>query len=336
MLKLFPIRLLLWAGRSAWNDRSVGIAEAAGSNPVPSTTRKPRPYIKNRIFNVVWKLKSNGYSDNTIQGYSKRLNMLSKHANLDNPETVKNCIARQDGWSNAYKEAMVNAYVHYVRMYNLHWEKPVYKRSMRLPNVPSTEQINKIIAKSGRKYSMVFSILRDTGLRPIELHRLTLRDIDLERGLIYPNSTKGGRPRVLKLKTATLAMLKEYIAKNNFGFKDKMFPTTKVASHVFMRIRNRLAKRLCEPELKKYRLYDLRHYFATMLYHRTKDILLVKEQLGHRRLETTLIYTHLVDFKDDEYTVRAAKTVQEACKLLESGFEYVTEMDNVKLFRKRK
>jgi hypothetical protein len=29
-----------WAGRSAWNDRSVGIAEAAGSNPVPSTTNK--------------------------------------------------------------------------------------------------------------------------------------------------------------------------------------------------------------------------------------------------------------------------------------------------------
>jgi hypothetical protein len=31
-----------WAGRSAWNDRSVGIAEAAGSNPVPSTTKTVR------------------------------------------------------------------------------------------------------------------------------------------------------------------------------------------------------------------------------------------------------------------------------------------------------
>jgi hypothetical protein len=35
-----------WAGRSAWNDRSVGIAEAAGSNPVPSTTTEPRPFLK--------------------------------------------------------------------------------------------------------------------------------------------------------------------------------------------------------------------------------------------------------------------------------------------------
>jgi len=31
-----------------------------------------------------------------------------------------------------------------------------------------------------------------------------------------------------------------------------------------------------------------------------------------------------------------AKTLQEACNLIEQGFEYVTEMDGVKIFRKRK
>ena len=73
-----------------------------------------------------------------------------------------------------------------------------------------------------------------------------------------------------------------------------------------------------------------------MLYHRTRDILYVEEQLGHRRLESTLIYTHLIDFKDEEYIVRVTKTVKEACQLNEAGFEYVTEMESVKLFRKRK
>jgi len=73
-----------------------------------------------------------------------------------------------------------------------------------------------------------------------------------------------------------------------------------------------------------------------MLYHRTRDILYVEEQLGHRRLESTLIYTHLIDFKDEEYIVRVTKTVKEACQLIEAGFEYVTEMESVKLFRKRK
>jgi len=39
---------------------------------------------------------------------------------------------------------------------------------------------------------------------------------------------------------------------------------------------------------------------------------------------------------DDEYHCRIAKTVEEAVKLIEAGFEYVCDMDGVKLFRKRK
>ena len=62
----------------------------------------------------------------------------------------------------------------------------------------------------------------------------------------------------------------------------------------------------------------------------------MKQQLGHKRLENTLIYTHLIDFQEDEYHVRTAKTIEEACKLVEAGFEHVTEMEDVKLFRKRK
>jgi len=84
------------------------------------------------------------------------------------------------------------------------------------------------------------------------------------------------------------------------------------------------------------RLYDLRHY-ATQLYARTKDILLVKQQLGHKKIETTLIYTQLVNFNDnEEYYSATAKTVEEAQKLIEQGFDYVCDIDAVKLFRKRK
>lgn len=59
--------------------------------------------------------------------------------------------------------------------------------------------------------------------------------------------------------------------------------------------------------------------------------------LGHKRLENTLVYTHLVSFDESEgYTCRVAKNLNEASVLIEGGFEYVTEMDGVKLFRKRK
>ena len=73
-----------------------------------------------------------------------------------------------------------------------------------------------------------------------------------------------------------------------------------------------------------------------MEYHRTKDILFIKQLLGHTNINATLIYTHLIDVRSDEYHVRVAKTIDEAKELLEVGFEYVTDMDDFKLFRKRK
>jgi len=45
---------------------------------------------------------------------------------------------------------------------------------------------------------------------------------------------------------------------------------------------------------------------------------------------------HLANSESDEYTVKVANTVQDAVSLIEQGFEYVTEMDGVKKFRRRK
>jgi hypothetical protein len=45
---------------------------------------------------------------------------------------------------------------------------------------------------------------------------------------------------------------------------------------------------------------------------------------------------HLVNLDSDEWTCRAATTKEEAMSLIEGGFQYVTDMDGVKLFKKRK
>ena len=70
------------------------------------------------------------------------------------------------------------------------------------------------------------------------------------------------------------------------------------------------------------------------------DILYVKEFLGHRKIETTLLYVQLAEaiFKEttDEFTVRVASKPEEITKLLEAGFEYVCEKDGLLYFRKRK
>jgi hypothetical protein len=74
-----------------------------------------------------------------------------------------------------------------------------------------------------------------------------------------------------------------------------------------------------------------------MEYHKTKDILHVMRLLGHKRIQNTLKYTQLVNFQDkDEYVCKTARTTDEAKGLIESGFEYVCDMERVKLFRKRK
>ena len=73
-----------------------------------------------------------------------------------------------------------------------------------------------------------------------------------------------------------------------------------------------------------------------MEYHKTKDILHVMRLLGHKNIKNTLIYTQLVTFEDDEYLCKIADTVKEAKELIEAGYQYVCDMDNLKLFRKRK
>jgi hypothetical protein len=97
-----------------------------------------------------------------------------------------------------------------------------------------------------------------------------------------------------------------------------------------------IALKLGNNRICQIHFYTLRHWKATMEYHRIKDILHVKQLLGHRKLDSTLIYTQLVDFEDDDYTCRIAKTISEATPLIEAGFEYVPEIDGCKLFRKRK
>ncbi len=103
-----------------------------------------------------------------------------------------------------------------------------------------------------------------------------------------------------------------------------------------MRERKKISQALNNPKIQSITWKSLRHYKATMEYSRTKDILYVKELLGHVNINNTLVYTHLVNFGSEEYVCKATGNLDEASKLVEAGFEFVVDMDGVKLFRKRK
>jgi hypothetical protein len=60
-----------------------------------------------------------------------------------------------------------------------------------------------------------------------------------------------------------------------------------------------------------------------MEYHKTKDILRVKQLLGHKRIDSTLVYTQLVSFEGDEYDVIVTDSKKEIEERLKVGFEWV-------------
>jgi integrase len=86
--------------------------------------------------------------------------------------------------------------------------------------------------------------------------------------------------------------------------------------------------------------HTFRHWKATNLYHQTKDPLIVKQFLGHKKLDSTLLYIQIEQaiYKEssDEFTVKAVRTPTEVKSLLEVGFEYVCEKDGLLFLRKRK
>jgi integrase len=72
-----------------------------------------------------------------------------------------------------------------------------------------------------------------------------------------------------------------------------------------------------------------------MEYHKSKNILYIQERLGHRNIASTLVYTHLVNFESDEYHTATYRSLKEDEELPKAGFEYITERDGVKIYRKR-
>jgi integrase len=104
----------------------------------------------------------------------------------------------------------------------------------------------------------------------------------------------------------------------------------------FRKQRNKIAFKLKNDRIRKITFHTFRHWKATTEYAKTKDILHVMKLLGHRNIQNTLLYMQLINFESDEFHSATAKTIQDAQKLVEAGFEYVCDFGEAKLFRKRK
>ena len=173
---------------------------------------------------------------------------------LDNSGMVLLFIAKAKV-ADSFKANLCDFYQHYCKFYGIQFTKPRYSREHKIPNIPTEAKLNLIIGHASKKYAIVYSIIKENGLRPCEVGRLKLRDFNLENGAFSVLTAKHGQPRILKLKQSTLAMLIEYVKIKGFSIEDNIFPPASVISNTFERLRTSLSKKLNDPELRRISLH---------------------------------------------------------------------------------
>jgi len=300
-----------------------------------ATTKPISADIQGKIIEVAWHLKKEGFSPSTIYNYPKYLTLLVKRgANLYDPESVKDIIALQETWGTSSKLTAIAAYTVFASTNNIQWKPPKYEQTRKLPFIPLESEIDTLIAASGKKMATMLQLLKETGMRIGEAYRLTWADVDLEHNTVTVNAPeKAGNPRMLKISNKLASMLNALPKKGQKVFEGTCYNSLECN---FYNVRKRAATRLKNPRLLNIHFHTFRHWKATMEYHRTKDILHLMKILGHKQIQNTLLYTQLITFESDEYHVKVAKTLEEACKLAEAGFEYFTTIEDTQIFRKRK
>jgi len=227
------------------------------------------------------------------------------------------------------------AYFSFAMTFKIPWEKPKTRVERKLPFIPTEEEINQLIAGCGKKTSTFIQVLKDTAARTAEASKIRWTEIDEKSSTIRINNpVKGSLARIVKVPAKTIAMINALPKTSDFVFN----PNAQTTRNTFDKQRSRIARRLQNPRPKQIHLHTLRHWKATMEYHRTKNIKYVQQLLGHKKLENTDMYTQLIDFESDEWHVAHARNLEEESKLIEAGFEYVrySDKDQVAIYRKRK
>ena len=293
--------------------------------------------VKGRILEFCWQLKKDGLSERTIESYSERLKALwKKGARLSEPESVKEVIALQKNWNKSTKYIAVQAYNKFAKLNGIRWEPPKYRPSRKKPFIPLEKELDSLIACCGKKTSTLLQLLKETGMRIGEALRLEWIDVDFERNAVTINHPeKNGESRQIRVSNKLLAMLNRLKRKNNKVYGGITMNTAQSNFHVQ---RKNAAFKLQNPRLRQIHFHTFRHWKATMEYHRTKDILHVKQLLGHRDINTTLIYTQIVSFESNEFIPRRAKSREEEDALIKAGFEFVRydHANREAVYRKRK
>jgi site-specific recombinase XerD len=184
---------------------------------------------------------------------------------------------------------------------------PFVREPRKLPVVLSPEEVARLLqAAPGLKYRAALSVAYGAGLRANEVISLKIGDIDSTRMVIRVEQGKGHKDRYVMLSGHLLELLRVYwkVARPQ-GW---LFPGQNSVNPLTTRQLNRAchaAAQLAGID-KRVSLHTLRHSFATHLLEQKVDIRVIQVLLGHKKLDTTALYSQV-----------ATRTIREVTSPLE-------------------
>ena len=170
---------------------------------------------------------------------------------------------------------------------------PKIKEPQKLPEILTEAQVLALIASyKNLKHKAIISLLYYCGLRISELTNLQVKNVNGANRTIHIRFSKGAKHRIVPFPLETLLLLRQYYKKYrpaSYLFAGQGKPRYNATS-----IRKILKNGLQKINIhKNVTPHCLRHSRATHLLANGVDIKIVKEFLGHKKIETTERYLHL-------------------------------------------
>jgi len=263
-------------------------------------------------------LKLAGYSKRTIQSYVYRVSKLAQYFNksprhITNEELRNYLLYHKDKYASNTTTMALCAIKHLFKK-TLNRTMPVFnltrqKKKNKLPSVLSKEEVRYFLCRVKLlRYQALFTIIYCCGLRLNEAVNLKVNHIDSQRMTLKIENGKGCTDRYIPLPQYGLEILrKHYITHKNTTY---IFPKCGQGQKAESSAKEHLRKGTVWDVFKKVvteckfnkeiHPHTLRHSYATHLLEDGIDIRIISEYLGHKSLESTLIYTHLTPLLKDK------------------------------------
>jgi site-specific recombinase XerD len=246
-------------------------------------------------------LKLKNYSWHTEDAYCRVVKCFleySRVTDFDPSDRIKEFLLTLPAGSVRQAYSAIRFFYIYILQKECPFTLKKIKRKRQLPKSFSREEIMNILNQiTNRKHYTMIALMYSSGLRVSEVINLRVMDVDFESLCLYVRSGKGKKDRVTVFSSKLKDSLMLYCANKNQ--EDWLFLSGNRSRYHVRTLQLAFEKAALKARLsKKGSCHTLRHSFATHLLEDGVDLLTIKKLLGHKSLQTTLRYVHVLSIKE--------------------------------------